>query len=213
MDDSRVCEKRRSILRIFLRIVIIFACVLLVGTLSLVAISEYVRLSVKDRVYQSVDKLPDIQDVDCIVVLGAGLKSDGTPSHMLEDRIKVGVSVLEAVDADFILMSGDRSGEYYDEPAAMKEYAENIGVDPSKILLDNSGFSTYESMTRVASEYGFDNVVIITQEYHLFRAIYIADDAGIDSVGVSADLRPYRGQIVRDIREVLARVKDFFMCI
>ena len=68
-------------------------------------------------------------------------------------------------------------------------------------------------MTRVASEYGFDNVVIITQEYHLFRAIYIADDAGIDSVGVSADLRPYRGQIVRDIREVLARVKDFFMCI
>lgn len=213
MDDACVFEKRKSALKILLRIVIIFTCLLLVGALSFVVISEYVRLSVKDRIYQSADELPYIQDIDCIVVLGAGLKSDGTPNHMLEDRIKVGVSVLETTGADFILMSGDRSSEYYDEPAAMKEYAENMGVEPSKILLDNAGFSTYESMTRVANEHGFDNVVIITQEYHLFRAIYIADDTGVDSVGVSADLRSYRGQIIRDIREVLARVKDFFMCI
>jgi len=146
-------------------------------------------------------------------VLGAGLQSNGKPSHMLEDRIKVGVDVLDRTGADYILMSGDKSGEYYDEPAAMKKYAEEMGVDPSKILIDDKGFSTYESMTRVKDEYGFDNVVVITQRYHLYRALYIAEDAGIEAVGVSADLRPYRNQFVRELREILARVKDMLLCI
>jgi vancomycin permeability regulator SanA len=132
---------------------------------------------------------------------------------MLEERIKVGVGVLNRTGANYILMSGEKSGEYYDEPAAMKKYAEEMGVDPSRILVDNKGFSTFESMTRVKDEYGFDNVIVITQKYHLYRALYIAEDAGIEALGVSADLRPYRNQFVREIREILARVKDLLLCI
>ncbi|MBP3375180.1 MAG: YdcF family protein [Clostridia bacterium] len=211
MKKPRACEKGK-ILNILIRIAVILICLIILFALIVLAINGYVMASGKDSVFFSANELNDTGKIDCIVVLGAGLKSDGTPSHMLEDRIKVGVSVLRETGVEYILMSGDRSDIYYDEPAAMKEYAENMGVDPSKILIDNSGYSTYESMTRVASEYGFDNVVVITQEYHLYRALYIADKAGVTAVGVSADLRPYSGQIVRDVREILARVKDFFMC-
>ena len=148
-----------------------------------------------------------------MVVLGAGLKSDGTPSHMLEDRIKVGVWAMEALGAEHILMSGDKSGAYYDEPAAMKKYAEEMGVDSSKILVDNFGFSTYESMTRLSDEYDFDRVLVVTQKYHLYRALYIAEDCGVDAFGVCANLRPYSAQPFREVREIFARVKDFIMCI
>ena len=147
------------------------------------------------------------EGVDCVLILGAGLKADGTPNHMLEDRLKVGIEAAKKLGVKYILMSGDDSGEYYNEPAAMKKYAMEQGVPEDMILLDGKGFSTFESITRAGDVYGFDNVVIITQEYHLYRALHIADRCDIE-----ADLRPYRKQIVYDVRELLARVKDFFQC-
>ena len=207
-----VADKGR-VKRLLVKIMVIVIAIIFICALSVIAISEYVRLSQSDKVLDLAIDLSQNNKIDCVVVLGAGLQSDGTPSHMLEDRIKVGVDVLDRTGADYILMSGDKSGEYYDEPAAMKKYAEGMGVDSSRIIIDNKGFSTFESMTRVKEEYGFDNVVVITQKYHLYRALYIAEDLGIDVVGVSADLRPYRNQIVREVREILARVKDFFWCI
>ena len=152
------------------------------------------------------------EGVDCVLILGAGLKADGTPNHMLEDRLKVGIEAAKKLGVKYILMSGDDSGEYYNEPAAMKKYAMEQGVPEDMILLDGKGFSTFESITRAGDVYGFDNVVVITQEYHLYRALHIADRCDIEAVGVSADLRPYRKQIVYDVRELLARVKDFFQC-
>ncbi len=190
--------------------VLFLTAVILLGATALI-ISAAMCDSVSDSVFVSPSKLDGSVKYDCVIVLGAGLKNDGTPSHMLEDRIKVGVETMKALGCDKILMSGDRSGEHYDEPAAMKKYAEDIGVESSKILIDGYGFSTYESIMRAKSEFGFDNVVIITQEYHLYRALYIANSAGVDAVGVSADLRPYRNQFIRDMREILARTKDFFI--
>lgn len=212
MKESRIRPKGR-LFAVLLQVCIALLCLLLVGVICLVAISEYVRLSVADKVYLAAQDVADTDGIDCIVVLGAGLKADGTPSHMLEDRIKVGVEVMNATGSEYILMSGDRSDEYYDEPSAMRRYAEDMGVDPSRILVDNSGFSTFESITRAKAELGFDSVIVITQKYHLYRALYIANDVGMDAVGVSADLRTYRGQIARDLREILARVKDFIMCV
>ncbi len=211
MEKPRVFKKR--ILSVLFRVLTVLLCILFLSIIAVFGISGYVKISQADKIFDTVSEMPEINDVDCVLVLGAGLKSDGTPSHMLEDRIKVGVEVLNYTDADYILMSGDRSSIYYDEPAAMKKYAEDMGVDPSKILVDNSGFSTYESITRAKDEFGFDNIVVITQTYHLYRALYIAEDCETDAVGVSADLRTYRNQFVRDIREVLARVKDLIMCI
>ena len=210
--SARFVGKSRA-LKVIFGVIVALLCLILLCGIALLGISEYVRLSQTKDVFKTADEVSDREEIDCIVVLGAGLQSDGTPSHMLEDRIKVGVNALNATGAKYILMSGDKSGDYYDEPSAMRKYAEEMGVESSKILVDNSGFSTFESITRLKDEFGFDNVVVITQEYHLYRALYIADDCGIDAVGVSADLRTYRNQFMRDLREILARVKDFFMCI
>jgi len=189
---------------------IVLGSVVLLVALTVVIINAAIVDSTDDLVLE-VSEI-DPAGIDCVVVLGAGLKADGTPSHMLEDRLKVGIEVMNATGAAYILMSGDDSGDYYDEPSAMKKYAMGLGVPESAILLDGQGFSTYESITRLRDIYGFDNVVVITQEYHLYRALYIADQCDVDAVGVSADLRPYSKQIFRDVREVLARVKDFFQC-
>lgn len=207
--NSRV----RVILRVLIAVVAALTITAIIGLSAVLGISEYVRLSTSGQIYQSPDDLENLSNVDCVIVLGAGLKADGTPSHMLEDRIKVAVDVYNATGADYILMSGDRSGEYYDEPAAMKKYAESLGVDPSRILIDECGFSTYESMERADELFEFDKVIVITQKYHLHRALYISNAMDYDALGVSSDLRQYSGQPIRELREILARVKDFFMCL
>ena len=189
---------------------VLLAAVLMVAIAALIIGSAMVD-STSDRIYLPPESIGE-EKFDCVLVLGAGLKSDGTPSHMLEDRLIVGINALETLGAKCILMSGDRSSDNYDEPAAMKKYAEELGVDPSLIIVDNEGYSTYESIVRAKEIYGFDKIVVVTQEYHLHRALYIADKNGIYAVGADAALRPYSGQIMRDIREVLARVKDFFAC-
>lgn len=172
-----------------------------------------ISVAIVDSTDGDVVEVSDISETyDCVLVLGAGLQSDGSPSHMLEDRLKIAISIFNAADADVILMSGDRSGDSYDEPAAMVKYACENGVAPDDILVDNEGFSTYESIVRARDVYGFDKIIVVTQEYHLYRALYIADKNGVEAVGVSADLRTYRGQSMRDLREILARAKDFFQC-
>lgn len=208
---ARLYKGNKLFSRVINICIVIMALVILM-LLAILIISATVKGMVSDKIFDTADGIQADDSFDCVIILGAGLKSDGTPSHMLEDRVLVGVEVFEHTSSDVILMSGDCSGEHYDEPSAMRKYAENIGVDPSCILTDGSGFSTYESITRAKEIYGFDKVIVITQEYHLYRALYIADKKGIDAVGVSADLRPYRNQFVREIREILAQVKDFFQC-
>ena len=205
------CPKERKPLLLWHKIALFVTLLVIVAILAVCIVNLVVKGSTAGQIYDSPDELTLDGKVDCVIILGAGLQSNGQPSHMLEDRIKVGVEVFNKIDADYILMSGDRSGEHYDEVGAMKKYAVNIGVDESEILLDGEGFSTYESISRLKEIYGFDRVVIITQKYHLFRALYIADQYDVEAVGVSADLRTYRGQIYRDLREMVARVKDFII--
>lgn len=203
--------KKGKTLSLLHKTVLFISVVILVTALSIFVVNLIVKASVRENIADDPDALTFDGHVDCVVILGAGLKSNGEPSDMLEDRIKTGVEVFNQIDADFILMSGDYSGEHYDEVSAMKKYALSLGVDEDKILLDGQGFSTFESISRVKEEYGFDRVVIITQKYHLYRALYIAEQYEIEAVGVSADLRGYRGQTYRDLREVFARVKDFII--
>lgn len=146
---------------------------------------------------------------DCILVLGAGLKPDGTPSDMLADRMAVAVELYKSGAAPCLLLSGDHSRKDYNEVGAMAEYAINAGVPEEAIVPDYAGFSTYESLYRARDIFSARKVVIVTQEYHLYRALYIADALGVGAVGVSADVRQYRGQSLREMREILARNKDF----
>lgn len=152
------------------------------------------------------------RDYDCILVLGCGVVGK-TPSPMLTDRVLTGISFYEKGAAPKLLMSGDNSKIDYDEVNVMKNFAISAGIDSKNIFMDHAGLSTYESMYRAKEIFGVKKVLIVTQGYHLYRAVYDARAMGLDAYGVQADLREYAGQLPRDIREVLARVKDFFYCI
>ena len=150
-----------------------------------------------------------LKDIDCILVLGCKVGSDGTPSHMLEDRLRRGVALYDAGAAPKLLMSGDHGQTDYNEVAAMKQFAIYEGISGKDVFMDHAGFSTYESIFRAKEIFGADRIIIVTQQYHLYRALYIARSMGIEAYGVASDYRTYVGQVSRDIREVLARVKDF----
>ena len=182
--------------------------IFLATVLFVLAVNIAVVVRTKNRVFRT-DEV-DLEGADCILVLGAGIRSDGTPSHMLEDRLLVGIDLYERGLAPKLLMSGDHGTKEYDEVNAMKRFAVQRGVDADDVFMDHAGFSTYESICRAKEIFGAKKIIIVSQEYHLYRAIHLADAFGIDAIGVSADLRTYVGQSARDAREIAARTKDFF---
>ena len=147
---------------------------------------------------------------DAIVVLGAGLTPDGMPSNMLRDRLNGAVELYKKGVAPKIIVSGDCSGEDYDEVSAMKNYCLNAGVPENALVRDDIGFSTYETMYNTVKTMGYEKIIVVTQGYHLYRAVYIAKQMGAEADGFASDYRPYFGQIKRDVREYVARTKDFF---
>ena len=148
---------------------------------------------------------------DCILVLGAGLYPDGTPSEMLADRLDVAIGLYEKGVSNVILLSGDRSDERnYDEVGAMEKYCLDRGVPAEAIETDGEGFSTYDSINNVKRNGKYKNIVIVTQKYHLYRAVFIAEKLGFSADGADAALKKYSGQSARGFREFGARTKDFF---
>ena len=144
---------------------------------------------------------------DCVLVLGCAVWGD-RPSHMLEDRLLVGIELCKNGASEKLLVSGDHGTEEYDEVNVMKTFATDRGLASEDVFMDHAGFSTYESMYRARDIFKAKKVLIVTQEYHLYRAVFVARRLGLDAYGVPSDLRDYGGQIFRDIREILARNKD-----
>lgn len=196
------------------RIFRIFMIIVLLGVLGVVAvfsINGYIKTSSKKRVL-SLEQAAKLDEVDCILILGAGVWGD-RPTHMLEDRLKYGISLYEMNASDRLLMSGDHGRKNYDEVNVMKDYAIDEGVASSNIFMDHAGFSTYESLYRARDVFEAKKIIIVTQEYHLYRALYVADKLGLDAYGVASNPREYVGQSNRELREILARVKDFLYVI
>jgi vancomycin permeability regulator SanA len=163
---------------------------------------------------------PDCNDAIKILLVGtesidspAGVDPNGNPSWMLADRLKTGIELYKQGVAPKILMSGDHGKENYDEVNTMKQYAIDAGVPSSDIFMDHAGFSTYESMYRTKEIFEAESVVVVSQEYHLYRAVYIAENLGITAYGVSPEYCIYGGEGYREVREQLARCKDFFTTI
>jgi len=204
--------KKRNIRKLLRRLCCWTLALVLFGLCAVLGINLWVTGTVRDRILTEA-QASQLQDVDCILVLGCQVRSDGTPSHMLEDRLRRGVALYQAGAAPKLLMSGDHGTKYYNEVDAMKRYALEAGVPSEDVFMDHAGFSTYESMSRAIRVFEADKIIIVTQEYHLYRAMYAAKALGIEAYGVAADYRSYSGQLSRDIREVLARVKDFGMAI
>lgn len=183
-------------------ILIILSCVILV-----LGINFYVVGSTKKRLIKN-NNLESLDDIDCILVLGCGVWGE-EPSPMLRDRLEKGIELYKKGVAKKIIMSGDHGRSDYDEVNVMKKYAIDRGVSSEDIFMDHAGFSTYESMYRAKEVFNVKSVVIVSQEYHLYRAIYIAKNLGLNAYGVNSEPKKYIGQFHRDIREILARNKDF----
>ena len=186
---------------------IIFICILVI----IFIVDFFVKFSAENRIINE-ESLSNLNEIDCILVLGAGIWGD-KPSPMLEDRLLEAISLYEKGVAAKIIMSGDHSRIDYDEVNLMKNFAIDRGIPSSDIFMDHAGFSSYESLYRAKEIFEVKKVVIVTQKYHLYRSLYIANQLGIDAYGAGADPRKYQGQFFREAREVLARNKDFIKCI
>ena len=151
-----------------------------------------------------------ISSADAIVVLGASVYADGTPSGILQDRLDDGIALYFAGVAPKIIMSGDNGTASYNEVRVMKQYAIARGVPSEDIFCVHAGFSTYESMYRAKYVFGCERIVVATQTYHLYRALWSAKSLGMQATGVPSDYREYQKQLQYDIREIPARTKDFF---
>lgn len=185
--------------------------IILILTILLIPIiiNFYVILSTKSQI---VDNKDITTNIDYIVVLGAGIRNN-RPSPMLEDRLKTSIKLYNNGISDKIILTGDHQSDDYDEVTVMLNYLLENNIPKEDIILDNYGISTYDSIYRLKYIYKASNIVIVTQKYHLYRALYIANKLDIEAIGVTSNLRSYYGQSIREVREILARDKDFIKTI
>ena len=191
--------------KIIKRIILIIDILVVVGIIIVLGINLFVKNSVKDKI---VDENSLDKNYDAILVLGAGLRN-GKPSPVLKDRLDMAYKLYEDGYSEKIIVSGDHGKKYYDEVNVMKNYLLDKGVDSNNIFMDHAGFSTYDSVYRAKEIFLANKIIIVTQQFHLYRSLYIAKQLKLDAVGVSATLRDYSGSFKFEIREILARDKDF----
>lgn len=141
------------------------------------------------------------------IVLGAKVYPDASLSAMLADRVDTGIDLYESGKVKKLLMSGDHGQKGYDEVNAMRARAVERGVPENDIFTDHAGFSTYESMVRAKKVFKVTDAIIVSQDFHLPRALFVARDAGLKAQGVAADRRPYLTGRASRLREYAANVK------
>jgi vancomycin permeability regulator SanA len=163
--------------------------------------ASWVYLVGQSSIYESPTEVPPMP---VAVVFGAGLQPDGTPSWMLADRVDAAAELYKAGKVQRILMTGDNSSLGYNEVAAMKQRAVDQGVPADRVNLDYAGFRTYDSCYRAKAVFGVTKAVLVTQRYHLYRALFLARAFGIDAVGLAAGRDHYPRQEYYDAREVAA---------
>ena len=203
---SEKIKKHPLLYRLFL---IVLACGVAAG-LFWAGVNWYISSSVSSRIL-SPEEAAQL-DADCILVLGAGLRKDNSPSPILRERIERGILLYNTGAAPKLLMSGDHGRREYNEVGVMKALAVESGIPSEDVFMDHAGFSTYESLYRARDVFCAKRVIIVSQKYHLYRALYIAEQLGIEAYGVGADTQRFYGTTTREMRESAARVKDFLYC-
>ncbi len=187
------------------KLVVFFSSLGIIGLIMVCLINDYMLESTKKLLNPN-----KLEKVDCILILGAGIENN-KPSFMLKDRLDKGIELYQKGVSNKILMSGDHGRIDHDEVNVMKNYAIEKGVPASSIYLDHAGFSTYDSIYRAKYIFGIQKMVIVSQKYHLPRALYLSNMFQIDAYGIAAEEIDYAGNQYREIREVLARNKDFVL--
>lgn len=186
--------------------------VLALVAVALVAVANGATiLATRDKVgtvAQTTEALAEAP-ADAVVVLGASVHPDGTPSDILADRLEVAVDLYRAGAARAIIVSGDNRSSHYNESDAMKAFCVEAGVPSEDVYVDHGGVGTYESMYRAREVFGAERIIVATQAYHLYRAMFSAGCLGMEARGVACDKGAYDNQSMYSAREVAARTKDF----
>lgn len=171
----------KMIVRVFLVFLALF-----VSSLALA------RLVVKTHASSRTHSLENAPSAPVAIVFGAGLRRDGTPTAVLRDRVQTAVDLYLQGKVQKILVSGDNRFLDYNEPGAMADYAIQLGVPQEDVVLDYAGRRTYDTCYRAGDIFGVSKALLVTQSFHLPRAIYTCNKLGLDAVGISADRRTYR---------------------
>lgn len=190
---------------------IILITIMTIIVLSPLLINLYVILNTTSNIIIK-EEYQQLKDVDYILALGASVRRE-RPSPMLEDRLKKAIELYNINTQNKILVTGDHTKEDYDEVTIMKNYLLENNIPEEKIIMDPAGVSTYDSIFRVQKQLKAKKIIIVSQKYHLYRALYIANSLGIEAYGVPADDIKYKGATYREVREILARNKDFIKSI
>ncbi len=174
---------------------------------SAMAVCNFVVIETADEYVLPFDEAVKIEDVDCIIVLGAGVKEDGTMSYVLSERVRLGAELYLADASDRLLLSGDHSREDYNEVGAMKDYMLSRDIPANVVFTDHAGFDTYDTMYRAKEIFKAKKVLIVTQQFHISRAVFIARSLGLEAYGVCCDEDARYFNLMTDIREFCARPK------
>ncbi|WP_159882148.1 SanA/YdcF family protein [Paenibacillus puerhi] len=202
---KQVKRKIGKMLRSAARCLRLLALAGFIGITSLLVVNEYVLRTGHTHILPKTE----LPQAEALVVLGASVFSNGKVSDILRDRLDTAYDLYTSGKAGRIIVSGDHASDEYDEVNAMKNYLMKKGVPDEHIFMDHAGFSTYDSMYRAKAVFQAKKIIIVTQDYHLKRAIYVARAMGIEAVGAAPDKQDYRDIRKYEAREVLARTKDF----
>lgn len=180
-------------------------------TIFWVCVAGFVLLAVS-KIYmlvstaKKIKTLEDASNAPAAVVFGAGLRRDGSPTLILEDRVETAVQLYKSGKVKKLLMSGDNRFLDYNEPASMRQYAIGLGVPEEDIVLDYAGRSTYDTCYRARAIFGLNQAILVTQSFHLPRAIYTCSVLGMDVTGVKANLKHFQKVSILywNFREVFA---------
>lgn len=188
--------------------IVVCTVLLIAGTICVLSIDQYVKYSGSKYIIEA----KDAPQSNAILVLGAYVAPDGTVSPMLNDRLVEAVELYKLGKAPKILVSGDHGRMDYDEVDAMRIFLEKKNIPPEDIFMDHAGFRTYDSVYRAGDVFQAKKVIIVTQHYHLMRAVFDARALGLEAYGVASDLQDY-GAVMEsyELREIAARNKDFFI--
>ena len=199
LSHGKIAIVLKNILKVLVLIffILIFSGVLLLGLPRL-----FTGIYASKRIF-SIENSPK---APVAIVFGAGLNRDGSPTTVLRHRVSTAAELYFAGKVEKILMSGDNRTLDYNEPASMYEYAINLGVPAEDIVLDYAGRRTYDTCYRANYIFGIKKAILVTQNFHLPRAVFICNSLNIESTGVSADLREYRrlAELSWNIRELPA---------
>lgn len=208
-DDTKKDKNKKKWHFSLKKLLLIFGLLCLAVAVLFVAINAHViRISAPRLI--SADAATNLEKVDCILVLGSS-QPNGTLNRVVRERVDTALTLYESGVSQRLLMSGDHGKVNYDEVNAMKQYCVDKGVNPDVIFLDHAGFNTYDSIYRAKAIFGIQKMIIVSQEYHLYRAVYIANELGIEAYGVPAEQEADTA-LITNLRESVARVKDYFSC-